>query len=76
VKDVRLTHIGGRTLLIEAAGWRLLTDPTFDPPGERYSFGWGSEALQGGHGGHRTRACARATYIRQRFRWLLIGIAE
>jgi hypothetical protein len=28
VKDVRLTHIGGRTLLIEAAGWQLLTDPT------------------------------------------------
>jgi hypothetical protein len=23
VKDVRLTHVGGRTVLIEAAGWRL-----------------------------------------------------
>jgi L-ascorbate metabolism protein UlaG (beta-lactamase superfamily) len=44
VKDVRLTHIGGPTLLIEAAGWRLLTDPTFDPPGERYSFGWGASS--------------------------------
>lgn len=37
-----LTHIGGPTILIEVAGWRLLTDPTFDPPGRRYSFGWGA----------------------------------
>ena len=29
-------------MLIEVAGWRLLTDPTFDPPGRRYSFGWGT----------------------------------
>ncbi|MCW2635282.1 MAG: L-ascorbate metabolism protein UlaG, beta-lactamase superfamily [Blastococcus sp.] len=35
---VRLTHIGGPTVLIEVAGWRLLTDPTFDPPGRRYHF--------------------------------------
>jgi L-ascorbate metabolism protein UlaG (beta-lactamase superfamily) len=38
---VRLTHIGGPTVLLEAGGWRLLTDPTFDVPGRRYSFGWG-----------------------------------
>jgi L-ascorbate metabolism protein UlaG (beta-lactamase superfamily) len=38
---VRLTHIGGPTVLVEAGGWRLLTDPTFDAPGRRYSFGWG-----------------------------------
>jgi L-ascorbate metabolism protein UlaG (beta-lactamase superfamily) len=37
---LRLTHIGGPTVLIEVGGWRLLTDPTFDPPGRRYSFGW------------------------------------
>jgi L-ascorbate metabolism protein UlaG (beta-lactamase superfamily) len=42
VKDVRLTHIGGPTVLIEVGGWRLLTDPTFDPPGRRYFFGWGT----------------------------------
>jgi hypothetical protein len=42
VKDVRLTHIGGPTVLIEVGGWRLLTDPTFDPPGQRYFFGWGT----------------------------------
>src|SRR4051812_15122040 len=40
--DVRLTHIGGPTVLIEVAGWRLLTDPTFDPPGGGYRFGWGT----------------------------------
>jgi len=38
----RLTHIGGPTVLIEVEGWRLLTDPTFDPPGGRYRFGWGT----------------------------------
>jgi len=41
---VRITHIGGPTTLIEAAGWRLLTDPTFDPPGRRYRFGWGTSS--------------------------------
>jgi L-ascorbate metabolism protein UlaG (beta-lactamase superfamily) len=40
--DLRLTHIGGPTVLIELDGWRLLTDPTFDAPGRRYAFGWGS----------------------------------
>jgi L-ascorbate metabolism protein UlaG (beta-lactamase superfamily) len=42
VRGVRLTHIGGPTVLIEVGGWRLLTDPTFDPPGRRYRFGWGT----------------------------------
>ena len=31
--DLRLTYIGGPTLLIEVGGLRLLTDPTFDPAG-------------------------------------------
>ena len=39
---VDITHIGGPTTLIEVGGWRLLTDPTFDSPGRRYTFGWGS----------------------------------
>ncbi len=30
---ISLTAIGGPTLLVEVAGIRLLTDPTFDPPG-------------------------------------------
>jgi L-ascorbate metabolism protein UlaG (beta-lactamase superfamily) len=32
--SVRLTLIGGPTALIEIGGFRLLTDPTFDGPGE------------------------------------------
>jgi len=40
--DVRITHIGGPTALIEVGDWRLLTDPTFDPPGRAYRFGWGT----------------------------------
>jgi L-ascorbate metabolism protein UlaG (beta-lactamase superfamily) len=39
---VRLTHIGGPTALIEVGGWQLLSDPTFDPPGRSYNFGWGT----------------------------------
>jgi L-ascorbate metabolism protein UlaG (beta-lactamase superfamily) len=31
--EVRLTHIGGPTVLIEVGGWRLLTDPTWLPIG-------------------------------------------
>ncbi len=30
----KITLIGGPTALIEVGGFRLLTDPTFDPPGE------------------------------------------
>jgi L-ascorbate metabolism protein UlaG (beta-lactamase superfamily) len=49
VIDGYITHIGGPTVLIEVGGWRLLTDPTFDAPGGRYAFGWGtgSEKLAG-----------------------------
>ena len=42
VTAVRITHVGGPTVLIEAAGFRLLTDPTFDAPGRSYRFGWGT----------------------------------
>jgi L-ascorbate metabolism protein UlaG (beta-lactamase superfamily) len=41
---IHLTHIGGPTVLVEIGGWRLLTDPTFDPPGRRYDFGWGTSS--------------------------------
>jgi L-ascorbate metabolism protein UlaG (beta-lactamase superfamily) len=34
--DARLTHIGAATLLIEAGGMRLLTDPVLDPAGAHY----------------------------------------
>jgi L-ascorbate metabolism protein UlaG (beta-lactamase superfamily) len=42
VNGVRLSHVGGPTVLIEVGGWRILTDPTFDAPGRRYRFGWGT----------------------------------
>src|SRR5882724_8659350 len=31
--NIKLTLIGGPTVLIEYEGLRILTDPTFDPPG-------------------------------------------
>ncbi|RIW51451.1 MBL fold metallo-hydrolase [Micromonospora endophytica] len=40
--SMRITHLGGPTTLIEVAGWRILTDPTFDAPGRTYGFGWGT----------------------------------
>ena len=39
---LQVTHIGGPTVLLELAGWRLLTDPTFDAAGGSYRFGWGT----------------------------------
>jgi hypothetical protein len=33
MSDVRLTHDGGPTTLIEVEIWATLTDPTFDAPG-------------------------------------------
>ena len=44
MNGLRVTHIGGPTVLIEVGGWCLLTDPTFDPPGQKYSFGWGTSS--------------------------------
>jgi L-ascorbate metabolism protein UlaG (beta-lactamase superfamily) len=44
MEGISITHIGGPTVLIEVGGWRLLTDPTFDPPGRRYNFGWGTSS--------------------------------
>ena len=46
---MKLTHIGGPTVLIEVGGWRLLTDPTFDAAGGKYRFslGIGSQKLAG-----------------------------
>jgi L-ascorbate metabolism protein UlaG (beta-lactamase superfamily) len=41
---MRLTRVGGPTVLLEVAGWRILTDPTFDPPGRTYGFGWGTSS--------------------------------
>ena len=55
-------------MLIEIAGWRLLTDPTFDPPGGAYRFGWGTgseklagPALAAGDLGRSTPCCSATT---------------
>ena len=44
MSTITFTHIGGPTTLIEVDGWRILTDPTFDPPGRTYKFGWGTSS--------------------------------
>lgn len=44
--DLRITHIGGPTALIAVGGWRLLTDPTFDPSGRKYNFEWGTGSMK------------------------------
>jgi L-ascorbate metabolism protein UlaG (beta-lactamase superfamily) len=36
-QGVRLTYVGGPTILLEVGGLRLLTDPTFDPAGSEYT---------------------------------------
>jgi hypothetical protein len=68
VSALRVTHIGGPTVLLEVAGWRLLTDPTFDAPGRRYAFGWGTAsrklvgpALSAPRSGPSTRCCSPTT---------------
>ena len=43
-----ITHIGGPTALIELGGWRLLTDPTFDPPGRQLPLRLGDVVAQAG----------------------------
>ena len=37
--QLRLTYIGGPTLLLQLGGLRLLTDPTFDPAGAEFRSG-------------------------------------
>jgi L-ascorbate metabolism protein UlaG (beta-lactamase superfamily) len=46
VTEIRLTHIGGPTTLLELDGWRILTDPTFDQPGRRYPFALGTSSTK------------------------------
>jgi L-ascorbate metabolism protein UlaG (beta-lactamase superfamily) len=46
VSRLGLTHIGGPTVLLEVEGWTVLVDPTFDPAGGRYRFGWGSASTK------------------------------
>jgi L-ascorbate metabolism protein UlaG (beta-lactamase superfamily) len=46
VAEIRFTHIGGPTMLLEVEGWRILTDPTFDQPGRRYPFALGTSSTK------------------------------
>ncbi|MGB4777141.1 MBL fold metallo-hydrolase [Microbacterium sp.] len=39
-------RIGGPTLLVEMDDWRILIDPTFDPPGRRYPFALGTSSVK------------------------------
>lgn len=43
---LRATHIGGPTVLVELAGWTILSDPTFDPPGRSYRFARGTSSTK------------------------------
>lgn len=43
---MRITRIGGPSHLVELDGWRILIDPTFDPPGRRYAFGLGTSSVK------------------------------
>ncbi len=43
---MRVTRIGGPSHLVELDGWKILIDPTFDPPGRRYSFGLGTSSVK------------------------------
>jgi L-ascorbate metabolism protein UlaG (beta-lactamase superfamily) len=38
----RILYLGGPTAVFEIGPWWLITDPTFDPPGRWYFFGWGT----------------------------------
>ena len=63
---MKLTHIGGPTVLIEVGGWRLLTDPTFDPAGGKYRFSlgigvaasWRGRRWRPARSGRSTRSCS------------------
>jgi len=43
---MRLTRFGGPTVLVEFDAWRMLIDPTFDPPGRRYAFAAGTSSVK------------------------------
>lgn len=43
---MRLTRIGGPTVFVELDGWRILIDPTFDPPQQRYPFALGTSSVK------------------------------
>lgn len=42
--DLRVTHVGTATLILEIGPFRLITDPALDPRGKEYGFGWGTHS--------------------------------
>ena len=44
--NIRITHIGTATLLLEIGSLRILTDPVFDPAGGHYFFGYGTNSVK------------------------------
>jgi L-ascorbate metabolism protein UlaG (beta-lactamase superfamily) len=44
--NMRVTHIGTATLLLEIGSLRFLTDPVFDPAGGHYFFGYGTHSIK------------------------------
>jgi len=44
--NIRLTHIGTATMLLEIGSLRILTDPVFDPAGGHYFFGYGANSIK------------------------------
>jgi L-ascorbate metabolism protein UlaG (beta-lactamase superfamily) len=43
---INAVYIGGPTAIIEAGGFRFITDPTFDPAGSKYSLAGGAVILE------------------------------
>ncbi|WP_091227926.1 MBL fold metallo-hydrolase [Microbacterium sp. 3J1] len=43
---MKVTRIGGPTILVELNGWRILIDPTFDEAGRRYPFALGTSSVK------------------------------
>lgn len=42
ISSCTITHLGTATIILEIGSLRFLTDPAFDPPGGKYSFGFGT----------------------------------
>lgn len=47
---INAIYIGGPTVIIEAGGFRFITDPTFDPAGSHYSLSGGAVNLEKSQG--------------------------
>jgi hypothetical protein len=76
-RAARWDHARGRpTTFLEVDGWRLLTDPTFDPPGRRSrSVGARRAAVLLTHDHGRGGDPAAPDDVRDHLRWLESGVA-